>query len=417
MRLKKVLSILICMVLALSIMACGSAPQQTSNTQQTTGANTETKAEQKKDVTITVWHQYMPEVQTALEEAYKDFTAETGIKVQFVKQEDYDKKIENGAQSGELPDLLLKAHDWTGKLAVMGAILPIDDLADKNVLGGLMDNTVDGFRYQGKLYGIPTAMETVTLIYNKDLIKEAPKTTDELLQKAKELTGNGKYGFLIPPKDAYYNSAFVYGAGGGYLDKDGKPILDNAENLEAMKFLQDLAQYYPKDLDHATVSQLFKEGKAAMMVNGPWEIPGIKDAKINYGLAPIPAFTKTGKSSPFMGVQGIMMTSKCKDKDAAAQVMNYFGSEKVSKAMAKTAGYIPANKKTKQDSEILGNEVIAGFMKQTDTAVPMVNMPEMAVMWGPLDGYFQEIVIMKEDPAAVAKNYQQKAEEQIKNMK
>lgn len=413
MNLRKFLSAVICLVLVLSLTACGKSSEQTSAS--------ETKPEQnnneKKDVTVTVWHQYMPEVQTALEEAYRDFTEETGIKVQFIKQEDFDKKIENGIQTGELPDLLLKAHDWTGKLVVMGGILPIDEYAEKNVLSNLMDNSIDGFRYKGKLYGIPAAMETVTLIYNKDLIKEPPKNTDELLQKTKELTGSGKYGFLIPPKDAYFNSAFIYGAGGGYLDSNGKPILDKAEILEAMRILQELAQYYPKDLDHSTVSQLFKEGKAAMMVNGPWEIPGIKEAKINYGLAPIPAVTKTGKSSPFMGIQGIMMTSRCKDKEAAASVMNFFGSEKVSKAMAKAAGYIPANKKVKEDSEILANQVIAGFMKQTETAIPMVNMPEMAVMWGPLDGYFQEIVIMKQSPEIVAKTYQQKAEEQIKSMK
>ncbi len=405
---KKLLALFISLSILFSLAACSKKTEAPAVNNQ---------PEPKKDITLTVWHQYMPSVQTALEEAYSEFTNETGIKLEFVKLEDFDKKLENAAQTGVLPDLVMRSNDWTGKLSVMEAIQPIDDIVDKAALDSVISNAVEGFRYNGKLYGVPAAVETVTLIYNKDLISKAPADTNELISKAKELTKDGKYGFLIPPKDAYFNSAFFYGAGGGYLDNEGKPTLNTPQNLEAAKILQELAKYYPKDLDHQIVMQLFNEGKAAMMVNGPWAIGDIKKNNINYGLAKIPVVSSTGKSTPFMGVQGMLMTTKVKDRDAAIKAMNYFASEKVSKALANAGGYLPANKTAREDSTIISNTDTKGFMDQSEFGVSMPNVPEMSVMWGPLDGTLQEIVILKEDAAKVLEKYQLKAEEEIKNMK
>jgi maltose-binding protein MalE len=233
MKIKNVIAFVISAAMLLSFAGCGKTDTAVQgSTAQNTAAQSSTQETKKFDVTLTVWHNFMPELAKVIKEQYDQFTKDTGIKLEFIKQEDCDKKIENAAQNGGLPDLIMRANDLTGKLATMGAIAPVDEVVDKSVLDGLMQNAIDGFKYKGKLYGIPSAIETVALIYNKDLIKEAPKTTDELLAKAKELTKDGKYGFLIPPKDPYYNSAFFLGGGGGFLSSDAKPILNSAENIE-----------------------------------------------------------------------------------------------------------------------------------------------------------------------------------------
>ncbi len=36
------------------------------------------------------------------------------------------------------------------------------------------------------------------------------------------------------------------------------------------------------------VNDQFIAGKAAMMLNGPWQIPALTKAKINYGRGPVP---------------------------------------------------------------------------------------------------------------------------------
>lgn len=44
--------------------------------------------------------------------------------------------------------------------------------------------------YNGKIIGYPVAIEAISLIYNKDLVKEAPKSWEEII----ELDKNSKRG-------------------------------------------------------------------------------------------------------------------------------------------------------------------------------------------------------------------------------
>lgn len=388
-----------------------------SNSKSASATNNDTS--EKKDVTITIWHQYLPEVQKQLEESFKSFTDQTGIKVKFEKQENFDNKIEVAAQSGKLPDIIIGSNDSVGKLSVMGAIEPVSDLISKTDLKDTINTAVDGFTYKGKLYGAPGHLETVTLIYNKDLISEVPKTMDELLQKTKDLTKNGVYGFIIPPKDAYFNSAFFNGSNKEkYLTKDGKAALNTSENIETLKYLQQLSANFPKDLDTQMVSKLFDDKKAAMMISGPWDIAKLKELKINYGLALIPTDSKTGKpGAPYVNVQGMMMTSNCKDKEAAAKVMKYYLSDKVAMAYFKAGGYMPANGTIYNNDEVKTNTDLLAFKAQAEAGVSLPNIPEMGVMWTPAGDLLQETVVLKQDAQASAVKFQKKAEDAIANMK
>ena len=46
---------------------------------------------------------------------------------------------------------------------------------------------LDAVTIGGKQYAVPYAQETVSLYYNKDKVKEVPKTMEELVTKAKEV--------------------------------------------------------------------------------------------------------------------------------------------------------------------------------------------------------------------------------------
>lgn len=409
MKRKKLLTVLLSMALiTTSLVGCTG-----------TGSSSQSNSGEKKDVTLTVWHQYLPDTEKQLESSFEEFTKETGIKLKFEKQEDIDNKIEVGAQSGKLPDIIIRSNDMVGKLAVMGAIEPVDSYITKTDLKDTMKTAVDGFTYNGKLYGAPGHLETVTLIYNKDLISDPPKTMDELLQKAKDLSKNGNFGFLIPPKDAYFNSCFFNSSNKyKFLTKDGKASLNTNENVETLKFLQKLSENYPKDLDNQMISKLFDDKKAAMMISGPWDIAKLKELKINYGLALIPTVSSTGKAAaPYVSSQGMMMTSACKDKDAAAKVLKYYLNSKVAMAYFKAGGYMPANNTIYSNEEVKTDKDLLAFKAQAEAGVPQPNIPEMGVMWGPAGDLLQDVVVLKQDAQSSADKFQKKAEESISNMK
>lgn len=410
MKRKKLLTVLLSMAVVTSLAGCGST-ETSSNNSGSSG---------KENVTLTVWHEYLPDTEKQLTSAFDEFTKETGIKVKFEKQENIDNKIEVGAQSGKLPDIIIRSNDQVGKLAVMGAIEPADEYISKSDLKDTMKTAIDGFTYKGKLYGAPGHLETVTLIYNKDLISEAPKNTDELLEKAKELTKNGIYGFIMPPKDAYFSSCFFSNSPNKYkfLTKDGKAALNTDKNVETIKYLQELGQNYPRDLDNAMISNLFDEKKAAMMISGPWDISKLKELKINYGLALIPTISSTGKAaSPFVSSQGMMMTSACKNKDAAAKAMKYYLNSKVAMAYFKAGGYMPANNTIYSNAQVKADKDILAFKKQAEAGTSQPNIPEMGVMWTPANNLLQEAIVLKQDAKSSVQKYQKQAEDAISNMK
>lgn len=411
MRRKKLLVALLAMAVSATMLGCKKEDTKEAVQKETV------QGEAKKDVTITIWHQYLPEVQKNLETAFEGFTAETGIKVKFEKQEDIDNKIDIASRSGKMPDMIVRSHDMVGKLAIMGAIQPIDELVSKDELSGMIDTTVKAFTYQDKLYGIPAHLETWSLYYNKDLIQETPKTMDELLQKTKELTKDGNYGFVIPPSDTYFNAFFLKGNKNKFVTEDGKAALDTPENLESFKFMQQMSAYYPKGLDHQMVSKLFTEGKAAMMVSGPWDIGNVKKVNMNYGVALLPSQNDGTPSAPFVGVQGPMLTTGCKDKEAAAKVLKYFLTENASMAYVKSGGYLPALSKMYEKDELKNNADFNAFKAQAEVGVPTPNIPEFSAANNPATDALQAAIVIKEDAKKTLEQFQKRAEEAINNMK
>ncbi len=78
------------------------------------------------------------------------------------------------------------------------------------------------------------------------------------------------------------------------------------------------------------MDSLFKEGKAAMIINGPWrKVKAYKDAGIDYGVALIPDLEEGLPAKPFVGVQGFMINAKSPNKVLAKRFsVNFYSQRK-----------------------------------------------------------------------------------------
>ncbi|WP_145384267.1 extracellular solute-binding protein, partial [Staphylococcus epidermidis] len=69
--------------------------------------------------------------------------------------------------------------------------------------------------------------------------------------------------------------------------------LNNKGAVEAVKYAEKwFKTYWPKGMqDNSSaddfIQQMFLEGKAAAIIGGPWSAANYKEAKLNYGAAPI----------------------------------------------------------------------------------------------------------------------------------
>jgi len=74
----------------------------------------------------------------------------------------------------------------------------------------------------------------------------------------------------------------------------------------------------PLGCDYNTMINLFKTGKAAMIIAGPWTFADFRATKVNFGFTKLP--TAKGKiMRPFVGVAGFMVSAHGKNKMSGSE--------------------------------------------------------------------------------------------------
>ncbi|MDY7039482.1 MAG: extracellular solute-binding protein, partial [Chloroflexota bacterium] len=238
-----------------------------------------------KEVTITLWTkegeadgalQFVQALADAYHAEHENVTFEVVNKEVETLREDF----QTASLAGEPPDLLWTVSDHAGPFTTADIIQPVDDFFD---LSKYVDSAVAAVKLDGKTWGVPIANGNhLMLLYNKSLIAEAPKDTDELFAKGQELTSSEQYALVWNQTEPFWMVPWLGGFGGSVFAEDGKtPTLDTQAMVDTMQFLHDMkydAQIIPPESDYDGADTLFKEGKAAMIINGDWSLGGYKEA-------------------------------------------------------------------------------------------------------------------------------------------
>ena len=347
---------------------------------------------QASAATLTVWTHFGTAELDWLKQQAAAFEKKTGNKVTVVSVpfDNIPDKLIQSAPKGQGPDLVVTLpQDRLGQLAAAGVVEPMDKYVTSKT--DLDKTAVNAFTYQGKLLGIPMFAEAVGVVYNKKLVGKAPANWAEFLKVAQANTGNGKFGFLADLGNAYMNYGIV-SAYGGYVFKNNNGTLNvkdvglaNTGADKASAFLNDLRYKYnlvPEGVDGGAAKSAFTDGRLAMFLTGPWDIGDIKKAGIDYGIMQFP--TPPGAStkwSPFVGVQGTLMSAYSKNKAAAAAFAKQMSSADAQIAFNKAGGRIPVSLAAR--TKLKADPVVTGFGKSISAGTPMPNVPQMSAVWGP----------------------------------
>ena len=397
-----------------ALMGCGSTNPD-SKTPDVTA--------EVKPVSVTVWHDGNEAIMQTIQDYTNDKLKEDKITVLFEKKSgltDQLKLYGNDDKNG--PDLYFYAHDSLGMFAEMGILSPVTDLLDSSAMEELLPMTVDACTYKDIQYMLPVYFETLLFMYNKDLWEgDVPAATDDLYHymAAHTDTEAGTYAVVNQHSTAYNVSPFINGFGGYIIDKNAKPGLNEQATIDAITYNKKFADLQA-DGDYNTVTTLFNEGKAAAIIGGPWLVSGISDAGINLGIKPLSGFIlPNGKAlAPYSGVQGIgvLKHAAINKKDALVKVLAAILDKDLGTALAKTANCAPANSQTYEDVEVSANEMVSAMKDTAAAAVPMPNIPEMSVMWGPAESLLAAVNKSGEDVKTAADTYQKNALTAIKDM-
>ncbi|MDH6578221.1 sugar ABC transporter substrate-binding protein [Kitasatospora sp. MAP5-34] len=259
-------------------------------------------------------------------------------------------KVLQQASSRTLPDLLMLDNPDLQQIAQTGALTPLDQYGIDS--SGFAKGILSASTYQGKLYGLAPDVNTIALFYNKDMLAEAgvavPRTWDELKQAAARLTRQGRYGMAVDANATFEGTwqflPFLWSNGG-----DEKQ-LDTPQAAQALQLWVDLVKSGSMSKSvlnwkQSDVSDQFVAGRTAMMINGPWRISALNEAKdLHWGVATIPV--PHAGQTPVTPLGGEVWTVPQSDSKArrqkAAQVLACLNDSANMRALAEQHFTVPS---------------------------------------------------------------------------
>lgn len=374
---------------------------------------------------LVLWHAYRGAEKAAIEKVaklYETKMAGQGIKMTTlaIPYDAYADKISASVPRGKGPDVFIYAQDRLGGWIEAGkTVEPIGFFMDDATRNQFLPNMLDAMTYKGTVYGLPLNYKSLTLIYNKALVKTPPRTSAELVKLAKSLTNaeSGRYGLAYWYTNFYFHAALMNAFGGRVFDKNGKLVLDSPETIASIKHMM---KWYkqdgimPTEPSEALVSSMFNEGKAAMVFNGPWFIGEISPS-INYGLAVLPVIDEAGKKPmrPWLTIEGAYVSASSKQKEAAYDFAKFLASEEAGLILALEGRQLHTNAAIYKDKRVSGDVVLKAFHDQLSSAEPMPNRAEMTMMWSPATTAMNKVVKGNATPEAAIKEASAAIQESI----
>ena len=352
----------------------------------------------KAGPTLTIWTD--ADRQTAVTKVANAWAASRGVNIKVVQKQFGNIRDDLGTvAAADAPDVIVGAHDWTGKLAANGLVSPL--YPKKATLKQFPAYTLGAFSYGTavkKLYGAPVAVENVGLVVNTKLAK-VPTTFKQLEAEALAFKHKKSGNLAIAVQqgangDAYHMYPFFSGLGGYVFGLNHAGNLDPSNigvaNPVFMKNAPMIDKWNKEGLINAKVDSTlaqtaFLTKKAAFWVTGPWNIDTIRKAGIKFKVIQVPKIVK--RAAPFLGVQGFMVSkyAATHNVDALAKdlVANYMMTPGAQALLAAANNRFPANTVA---GKTVKDVALAQFGKASVGGVPMPNIPQMDSVWSDLGG-------------------------------
>jgi arabinogalactan oligomer/maltooligosaccharide transport system substrate-binding protein len=394
---------------ALALSACGGG-----------GSDSNSGGDVKQDTsqasgTVTFWDTSDAKSEApAFKQLIDKFTAShPNIKVSYVNVpfSEAQEKFRTAAQGNSgAPDVLRSEVAWTPDFASQGYLADLTDAIGDT--SDYLPTPLSSNKLDGKLYGIPQVTDAPALLYNKAMLDKAgvqvPTSWDQLKTDAPKIKSSnpGVDAAAFLQAQGYFSLPFIYSEGGDLLNVDQKKIILNAP--EAVKGLQDaidLVKSGAAKTDTTTdtynnMMTAFKDGKVAMILNGPWSVPDIKTGKAfsdptNLGIAPPPAGS-SGKTGTPVGGHNYVIYSQSKVKDAAAEFIKYMDSPESQAFISKQLGLLPTRTSSYDQPDVKSNATVSAFKAVLDKATARPWIPEGGGLFAAMDTEYPKALGGKE---------------------
>ncbi|HIR27789.1 MAG TPA: ABC transporter substrate-binding protein [Candidatus Choladousia intestinigallinarum] len=327
-------------------------------------------------ITLSVWAPFTGSDGDVLRELVNNYneTNEDNITVELdiMDNDTLQARLPSAVSTGTGPSFVLVGIEFLQQYAENGLIEDISDFWETTGIdeSNFYENVLEKSYIGDTLYGVPMQYNLQYLYYNKDIFEaagldpEAPPTTlDEMEEYALACTDASKnqYGLAFP-MDSVWFIQYLWANGGDVISEDGtENLINSQENIDTLTWIQNLAVNEgatPQGLTAVDADTMFQAGQIAMYTSGPWNINGLNQLGINYGITAIPAGSD-GAYSPEGGCS-YMLTAGADDatREAVYKFMAYWLSDATLKEWSNRNGFPVWSYSVLEDEEIQANDIL-----------------------------------------------------------
>jgi len=323
MTVPKFLGLVVAM--AFMIIGCQSIPIPTTNPSNTSSVT----------VTLSGWGAN-PSEKKLLKQLLKDFEKQhRGIKVKHEEIADQYMDVMKTRLVGEAaPDVFYLDALEAPFFMSQGVLENLDNyISPEFDIADFEDILLNSFKSDNHIYGLPKDYSTLALFYNKTAfalegLENPPTTWDELRSYSQKLNNPPQqYGFGEIPelaRQAYKIKAF----GGNVVDTYNRAAFATPSALKGLELV--INQYQKErtsaqktDVGTNSGSEMFGQGKVAMVIEGNWAIPYLKETfpKLDFATAEIPSIN--GKKGTIAFTVAYVMNKQSQHKKEAWELIAY----------------------------------------------------------------------------------------------
>lgn len=330
--------------------------------------------------------------------------------------------------AGKGPDLIHMASDNIGPLSELEVIMPLEGFFEKAFLDSFITEPFTANTWlNGHLYQISDRVGNhLSLVYNKQLVKEPPRTMSELIEMGKKLVhpqdgseATVRYALAWNYIEPFFAVPFIGGYGGWLFDEDLNPTLNTPAVVNASQLIYDLANKHriiPIESNYETSHALFMDGQSAMIINGPWSWATYIKNGLDIGLARIPMIDETGLwPTPMVSPLGYMVNVNLDDSKSAVvlKLIRFLTSEEIQLDIARKFNLIPSRRLAAQDSVLQQDPFFKAAVDQMMVGREMPVITELRWVWDAMRPAYQSIFTGGMTPTEAAEDMQRLAEKLI----
>lgn len=390
----------ICLAIFLGLSACSQPLINSNGDDSRKSANStfeirdSASSAQNISGSILLWHDLdvnTAEIRRTIN-TYQQINPNVNIVVEQIPKRELIKRFLQQFRAGLAPNLLLIDYDFMSKLIQAQTLVSIDP---KNInTNDILPSALAQVTYKNKIYGLPGAVITQVLCYNKNRVDDS-----QVPEKLEDLVSQAAAGYSIGIPSSFEETFWgIQLFGSEVFDAQGNFVLKRGSWVAWMTWLQSLKNQ-PKIILSSSINALnqsFKGGHLDYLVCDSTSIPDFKKAlkNNNLGVTVLPAYGQN-LAGPILYTKVLAITNSFSPRQTAIALdfARFVTNKQQQKQRAMDLGaFILPDKTVILDKRLFPIEAILEQQARSAVGIPLDHIPKAEIVFPIAESLYEQIL-------------------------